>query len=59
MKAFPFVEVYLRILLLAMPTFGFGRKGQHLSFMTDVTNKKDVEEIKEIADAAGINTKVY
>jgi hypothetical protein len=32
-----------------MPPFGFGRKEQPQSFTTDITDKEDLEKIKEIA----------
>jgi hypothetical protein len=33
-----------------MPPLGFGKKEQPQSFTTDITNKEDLEEIKEIAE---------
>jgi hypothetical protein len=33
-----------------MPPFGFGRKDQPQSFTTDITDKEDLGEIKEIAE---------
>ena len=33
-----------------MPPFGFGRKEQPQSFTTDITDKEDLEEIKETAE---------
>ena len=39
-----------------MPPFGFDRKGQPQSFTTDIADEEDLEEIKAIADAAGIGT---
>jgi LPS sulfotransferase NodH len=38
-----------------MPPFGFGRKGEPQSFTTDITDKEDLEEIKEIADMLNPN----
>jgi hypothetical protein len=33
-----------------MPPFGFGKKEQPQSFITDIIDKEDLEEIKEIAE---------
>ena len=33
-----------------MPPFGLGRKEQPQSFTTDIPDKEDLEEIKEIAE---------
>jgi hypothetical protein len=39
-----------------MTPFGFGRKGeQPQSFTTDITDKEDLEEIKEIAQMLNPN----
>jgi hypothetical protein len=38
-----------------MPQFGFDRKEQPQSFATNITNKEDLKEIKEIS----IGTKSY
>jgi hypothetical protein len=38
-----------------MPPFGFGRKEQPQSFITDITDKEDLEEIKGIADMLNSN----
>jgi len=38
-----------------MPPFGFGRKAEPQSFTTDITDKEDLEEIKEIADMLNPN----
>jgi Bacterial PH domain/Short C-terminal domain len=42
-----------------MPPFGFGRKEQPQSFTTDITDKEDLEEIKEIADMLNPNEEVF
>ena len=41
-----------------MPPFGFGKKEQPQSFTTDITDKEDLEEIKEIADMLNPNEEV-
>jgi hypothetical protein len=38
-----------------MAPFGLGRKEQPKSFTTDITDKEDLEEIKEIADMLNPN----
>jgi Bacterial PH domain/Short C-terminal domain len=42
-----------------MPPFGFGRKEQPQSFITDITDKEDLEEIKGIADMLNPNEEVF
>jgi Bacterial PH domain/Short C-terminal domain len=42
-----------------MPPFGFGRKEQPQSFTTDITDKEDLEQIKEIADMLNPNEEVF
>jgi hypothetical protein len=39
--------------------FGFGRKEQPRSFITDLTDKEDFEEFKEIADMLNPNEDVF
>src|SRR5918911_3833281 len=41
-----------------MPPFGFGRKEQPQSFTTDITDRDDLEEIKEIAEMLNPNEEV-
>jgi hypothetical protein len=41
-----------------MPPFGFGRKEQPQSFTTDITDKEDLAEIKEIADMLNPNEEI-
>jgi hypothetical protein len=42
-----------------MPPFGFGRKEQPLSFTTNITDKEDLEEIREIAEILNPNEEVF
>jgi Bacterial PH domain/Short C-terminal domain len=42
-----------------MPPFGFGRKEQPQSFTTDITDKGDLEEIREIAEMLNPNEEVF
>jgi hypothetical protein len=42
-----------------MPSFGFGRKKQPQSFTTDITDKEDLEEMKEIAEKLNPNEDVF
>jgi Bacterial PH domain len=42
-----------------MPPFGFGRNEQPRSFTTDIADKEDLEEIKEIADMLNPNEEVF
>jgi len=42
-----------------MPPFGFGRKEQPPSFTTDITDKEDLVEIKEIAEMLNPNEEVF
>src|SRR5215212_2549736 len=42
-----------------MPPFGFGRKEQPQSFITDITDKEDLEGIKGIADMLNPNEEVF
>ena len=42
-----------------MPPFGFGRKEQPQSFITDITDKEDLEEIKGIADMLNPNEEAF
>ena len=41
-----------------MSPFGFGRKGQPQPFTTDIKDKEDLEEIKEIAEMLNPNEKL-
>jgi Short C-terminal domain len=38
-----------------MPPFGFGRKNQPQSFTIDITDKEDLEQIREIAEMLNPN----
>jgi Bacterial PH domain/Short C-terminal domain len=42
-----------------MPPFGFGRKEQPQSFTTNITDKEDLEEIREIAQMLNPNEEVF
>jgi Bacterial PH domain len=42
-----------------MPPLGFGRKEQPQSFTTNITDKEDLEEIKEIAEMLNLNEQVF
>jgi hypothetical protein len=42
-----------------MPPFGFGRKEERQSFTTDITDKEDLEEIREIAQMLNPNEQVF
>ena len=42
-----------------MPPFGFGKKEQPQSFTTDIIDKEDLEEIKEIAEMLNPNEEVF
>jgi Bacterial PH domain len=42
-----------------MSPFGFGKKDQPLSFTTDITDKEDLQEIKEIAEMLNPNEEVF
>jgi hypothetical protein len=42
-----------------MPPYGFGRKEQPQSFTTDITDKQDLEEIKEIAEMLNPSEEVF
>jgi hypothetical protein len=42
-----------------MPPFGLGTKEKPYSFTTDITDKEDLEEIKEIADMLNPNEEVF
>src|SRR5919202_5273514 len=42
-----------------MPPFGFGKKGQPQSFTTDITDKEDLEQIREIAEMLNPNEEVF
>jgi Bacterial PH domain/Short C-terminal domain len=42
-----------------MAPFGFGKKEQPQSFTTNITDKEDLEEIKEIADMLNPNEEVF
>src|ERR671939_529065 len=42
-----------------MPPFGFGRKEQPQSFTTDITDKEDLQEIKEISEMLNPNEEVF
>ena len=42
-----------------MPPFGFGRKEQPQSFTPDITDKEDLEEIREIAEMLNPNEEVF
>ena len=42
-----------------MPPFGFARKEQPQSFTTDITDKEDLEEIRDIADMLNPNEEVF
>jgi Bacterial PH domain/Short C-terminal domain len=42
-----------------MPPFGFGKKEQPQSFTTSITDKEDLEEIKEIAEMLNPNEEVF
>jgi hypothetical protein len=42
-----------------MPRFGFGRKEERQSFTTDITDKEDLEEIREIAQMLNPNEEVF
>jgi hypothetical protein len=41
-----------------MPPFGFGREEQPPSFTIDITDKEDLEEIKEIVEMLNPNEEV-
>src|SRR5436305_657073 len=42
-----------------MPPLGFGRKEQPQSFTTNITDKEDLEEIREIAEMLNPNEEVF
>src|ERR1051325_2289409 len=42
-----------------MSPFGFGKKDQPLSFTNDITDKEDLQEIKEIAEMLNPNEEVF
>jgi hypothetical protein len=42
-----------------MPPFGFGRKEEPQSFTTNITDKEDLEEIREIAEMLNPNEEVF
>jgi hypothetical protein len=42
-----------------MPPFGLGRREQPQSFTTDITDKEDLEETKEIAEMPNPNEEVF
>jgi hypothetical protein len=42
-----------------MSPFGFGKKEQPLSFTTDIPDKEDLEEIREVVDMLNPNEEVY
>ncbi len=42
-----------------MPPFGFGRKEQPQPFTTEITDKEDLEEIKQIAEMLNPNEEVF
>jgi hypothetical protein len=42
-----------------MSPFGFGRKEQPQSFTTNITDKQDLEEIKEISNMLNPNEEVF
>ena len=42
-----------------MPPFGFGRKEPPQSFNKDITDKEDLEEIKEITEMLNPNEEVF
>src|ERR671932_627526 len=42
-----------------MPPFGFGKKQESQSFATDITDKKDLEEIKKIRHMLNPNEEVF
>jgi hypothetical protein len=42
-----------------MPSFGFGRKEQPQSFTADITDKQDLDEIKEISNMLNPNEEVF
>ena len=42
-----------------MPPFGFGRKEQPQPFTTDITDKDDLEETKEIAEILNPNEEMF
>jgi hypothetical protein len=42
-----------------MAPFGFGRKERPESFTTNITDKEDLEEIKEIADILNPNEELF
>jgi Bacterial PH domain/Short C-terminal domain len=42
-----------------MPPFGFGRKEQPPSFTTDIADKEDLQEIKEISEMLNPNEEVF
>jgi hypothetical protein len=42
-----------------MPPLGFGKKEQPQSFTTDITDKEDLEEIKEIRHMLNPNEEVF
>ena len=42
-----------------MPPFGFGKKDQPQTFTADITDKEDLEEIKEIAEMLNPNEEVF
>jgi Bacterial PH domain len=42
-----------------MPPFGFGRKEKPYSFATNIKDKEDLEEIKEIAEMLNPNEEVF
>jgi hypothetical protein len=47
------------IISLTITRFGFGRKEEPQSFTTDITDKEDLEEIKEISDMLNPNEEVF
>jgi hypothetical protein len=42
-----------------MPPFGLGRKKQPQSFTTNIADKEDLEEIREIAEMLNPNEEVF
>jgi hypothetical protein len=42
-----------------MPPFGFGRKNQPQYFTIDITDKEELEQIREIAEMLNPNEEVF